>query len=65
MIKIINEVDGKMYELAPAVNQCMGCAFELEQKNYLGDCKLINEHALYQGKIVCNRMRGIWKEVKE
>ena len=65
MIKIINEVDGKMYKLTPAVNRCMGCAFDTEQKDYLGDCKLTNEHSNYQGKVVCIRMKGIWKEVKE
>lgn len=67
MIKITNEIDGKKYELMPAINRCMGCAFEKKQKDYLDTCKLtkkLSKHALYQGKIVCNRMNGIWKEVK-
>lgn len=70
MIRITNEVDGKLYELAPAIHGCMGCAFDIEQKDHLGDCKLTKryskeKHAFYQGKIVCSRMYGIWKEVQD
>ena len=65
MIKITNEVDGKLYELMPAVDRCMECDFDTERKDYLGDCKLGREHAYYHGKIVCGRMEGIWKEVRD
>lgn len=67
MIKITNEINGKLYELVPAIKKCMGCAFDIEQKDYLSDCKLTkgySKHAFYQGKIVCSRMDGIWKEIK-
>jgi hypothetical protein len=46
----------------------MGCAFEKKQKDYLDNCKLtkeLSEHTLYQGKVVCIRMNGIWKEVRD
>jgi hypothetical protein len=68
MIKITNEINGKLYELAPAVHGCMGCAFDIKRKDGLGDCKLTKEyskHAFYQGKIVCSRIYGIWKEVQD
>lgn len=67
MIKITNEVDGKKYELAPAIKSCMGCAFDIEHKGYLNDCGLTKypKHNLYHGKNVCSRMNGIWKEVKD
>jgi hypothetical protein len=46
----------------------MGCAFEKKQKDYLDTCKLtkkLSKHTLYQGKVVCIRMNGIWKEVRD
>ena len=64
MIKITNKIDGKLYELVPAVCKCRGCAFHIERKDYLNNCGLTKYgHALYHGKNVCTRMDGIWKEV--
>lgn len=68
MIRITNEIDGKKYELVPATKSCMGCAFEKKQKDYLDNCKLTKKHSkhtLYQGNVVCIRMNGIWKEVRD
>lgn len=60
MIKITNEVNGKLYELVPeekkSRNPCKGCAFDINDDI---PCSLT-----LNGCCVCSELRGIWKEVK-
>lgn len=57
MIKITNEIDGKLYELVQKKCDCDGCAFNGEFQ-----CLLPKEHSYYNGYLICGK--GIWKEVK-
>lgn len=60
MIRIINEVDGKSYELVhKEPNNCTGCAFNGEH-----DCTIPIEDRYHHGNLACLRYQGIWKEVK-
>lgn len=60
MIKITNEVNGKLYELVPEkeMTPCEGCAFD---KNSDIICSLQND--CFNGCCVCGELHGIWKEI--
>ena len=66
MIKIINEVEGKKYELMPEENArqnaCVGCAFCVKERK----CSLSQPYRIWHKNIigVCGALHGIWKEVK-
>jgi hypothetical protein len=62
MIKITNEINGKLYELVPEneMNPCEGCAFD---KNSDIVCSLKDD--CFNGCCVCGELHGIWKEVKD
>lgn len=65
MIKIINEVDGKKYELVPEpddMTPCEVCAFNFDEHNDKV-CQLKDD--CFNGFCVCSELRGIWKEIKE
>lgn len=64
MIKITNEVNGKLYELVPEKNwriPCKGCAFTTNNGD--GICLLKDDS--FHGCSVCSMLRCIWKEVKD
>jgi hypothetical protein len=67
MIKIINEIDGKKYELVPEENtrqnSCGGCAFYPTQRK----CALSQSHRNWDKNniSVCEALHGIWKEVRD
>lgn len=63
MVKIINEIDGKKYELIPEINVCEGCAFCDEEIC----CALANREydRCFHRINICGRFKGIWKEVKD
>lgn len=58
MIKITNEIDGKLYELVQRKCGCDECAFDGCSK-----CLLPKEHSYFNGHLIC--VKGIWKEVKD
>jgi hypothetical protein len=63
MIKITNEVGGKLYQLVPEKEwnkPCEGCAFD---KNSDIVCSLKDD--CFNGCCVCSKLRGIWKEVQD
>lgn len=63
MIKITNEIDGKLYELAPEKDwriPCKGCAFTTHN----GDGLCLLKDDCFNGCCVCSELRGIWKEVQ-
>ena len=65
MIKITNEIDGKLYELVPekeGMNRCEGCAFDFDP-DIDKVCPLKDD--FFNGCCVCTELRGIWKEVKD
>jgi hypothetical protein len=64
MIKITNEVNGKVYKLVPEnkFNPCKGCAFDVK-KNIT--CFLRAKDDSFNGCYVCYKLRGIWKEVRD
>jgi hypothetical protein len=57
MIKITNEIDGKLYELIPGTFACEGCDFYENNP----DCISENE---FDGHIICLMLGGIWKKVQ-
>lgn len=62
MIKITNEVDGRIYKLVPSHHLCDGC-------NLIIKCENANRETrpAYQGsfshKRVCEALNGIWKDI--
>ena len=62
MIKITNEIEGKLYELVDGrFCGCDGCSF-LNKDN---DCLLTKEQSEFCSTHVCAQLGGIWKEVKD
>lgn len=57
MIRITNEIDGKLYELVPEVYICEGCDLKYECTELV--------HSVFNGCAVCGKLHGIWKEVKD
>lgn len=64
MIKITNEVNGKVYELVPEkeMTPCEGCAFD--KKSDIVCFPALKEGA-FNGCCICTELHGIWKEVKD
>lgn len=58
MIKITNEIDGKLYELVQKKCDCDECAFNGDP-----ECLLPKEHSYHNGYLIC--CQGIWKEVRD
>lgn len=59
MLRISNEIDGKLYDLVPEIYVCEGC--DLMDKCYGAYPEKIN--SIFNGCSVCDTLRGIWKEV--
>lgn len=59
MIKIINEINGKKYELALDVADCEKCAFA---GLGISECDEVDR---FYGEQLCVKYNGIWKEVKD
>lgn len=59
MIKITNEIDGKLYELERYYGDspCVSCD--------LRECCGEDRNMLWEGFGVCGALPGIWKEVKD
>ena len=63
MMRITNEIGGKLYELIPDVSVegvCEGCAFRVGD----GECNMEQIHRDWCKSCVCAKLHGIWKEVK-
>lgn len=60
MIKITNEIDGKLYELVKDKHICDACSF-LTKDN---DCILPKEQREFFGINVCGKLCGRWKGIK-
>jgi hypothetical protein len=58
MIKIINEIDGKLYEFLPG-HICSECAF------YNCGCNCTSEQSDFDDCTLCITLDGIWKEVQD
>lgn len=58
-MKIINEVNGKLYELVKDKGICEGCSF-LTKDN---DCILQKAQREFFGINVCGKLCGKWKEI--
>lgn len=57
MIRITNEINGKLYKLVPGTENCEGCCFDTNNI----DCLLVEDG--FNGRCVCNALNGIRKEV--
>lgn len=57
MIKIINEIDGKKYELVPSDKGCIEC--DLEKMCYGVEDK---KNVVWDITLPCSRLFGVWKE---
>jgi hypothetical protein len=60
MIKITNEIDGKKYEFVTESNNSKHCAF-----NKSGGCDCTDEQSTFDDIVLCCRLDGIWKEVRD
>lgn len=60
MVKIINDVDGKKYELVLSHKGCIEC--DLERMCYGVDKKL---NVIWEESRPCSRLSGVWKEIKD
>ena len=58
MIKIINDVNGKKYELVHSDEGCKGCSLRKQ-------CKHWTEAPQWHTKLLCLKLDGIWKKVKD
>lgn len=61
MIKITNEIGGKLYELVPDIYVCEGC--DLMKKCHGAYIEMID--GIFNGHTVCMKLQGIWKEVRD
>jgi hypothetical protein len=60
MIRIINEIDNKKYELIPNNSEdCSECAFA----NL--DAYECDDVDMFCGERLCLKYKGVWKEVKD
>lgn len=58
MIKITNEINGKLYELIESDNGCEGCSLRK-------CCEHWTDAPEWCGCTLCLKLGGIWKEVKK
>ena len=59
MIRITNEIKGKLYELVPEKENCENCCFDTNNL----ECLIVEDE--FNGRCVCNALNGIWKEVRD